>query len=218
MKILNRNRTKRWGLSLLLVTFLCAAARPDLDPKLLTAVNKNDAAGAEFFLERGANPDTKDSNGISVLIHASVRGNLPVVATLLRHRATVDLPGPGGCTPLIWAARNNQVNVVRSLLRAGANINHRDQGGLTALMRAAWNGQTATAKLLLEEGADRYLADNWGHVAAVYALSEDNHAMAALILGTDDLEDLLERREILLQEFAKIPRTPCGEPSKAAAK
>lgn len=86
-----------------------------------------------FLLQRGANPDMRDSRGNTPLLIATQLGWTDGIQTLLARRAGVDVSNSSGETPLIRAVQNRDIASVRLLLAAGANPNKPDNAaGLSA--------------------------------------------------------------------------------------
>lgn len=86
-----------------------------------------------FMLQRGANPDMRDSRGNTALLIATQLGWTDGIQTLLARRAGVDVSNSSGETPLIRAVQNRDIASVRLLLAAGANPNKPDNAaGLSA--------------------------------------------------------------------------------------
>ena len=91
-----------------------------------------------FMLQRGANPDMRDSGGNTALLIATQLGWTDGIQTLLARRAGVDVANGSGETPLIRAVQNRDIASVRLLLAAGANPNKPDNAaGLSAKEYAA---------------------------------------------------------------------------------
>lgn len=91
-----------------------------------------------FMLQRGANPDMRDSSGNTALLIATQLGWTDGIQTLLARRAGVDVANSSGETPLMRAVQNRDIASVRLLLAAGANPNKPDNAaGLSAKEYAA---------------------------------------------------------------------------------
>jgi uncharacterized protein len=90
-----------------------------------------DALWLGFLLQRGANPDTRDSRGNTALLIATNLRWADGVQTLLTRRASPDLANSTGETPLARAVLNNDLATVKLLLAAGANPNRSDNAGFT---------------------------------------------------------------------------------------
>ena len=80
--------------------------------------------------------------------------NLPVLNTLLKQSADVNVPQTDGTTALHWAAYWDDAATVDLLLRAGASVNAANRYGVTPLFVAATNGNAPIIGKLLEAGAN----------------------------------------------------------------
>jgi hypothetical protein len=145
----------------------------------LGIINEGENA-VKILLEKGADPNTRDSDGRNALMVMSMK----YVSVGQRYRwgprsrPQVDLGGvavkfigeallQGGCdvnatdnngsTPLMYAVRYQQPAAVQLLLERGANVNARDKGGMTALDLAKQFTNQEIIKLLqsasLQSGA-----------------------------------------------------------------
>lgn len=107
----------------------------------------------KFLLEKGADPNTRDSDGRNALMVMSMEfrpvtsrgvrrdamlvedGNLVrlIGESLLQAGCDINAVESNGRTPLMYAARYNRPTAVELLLKAGANIRAQDKDGMTAL-------------------------------------------------------------------------------------
>lgn len=98
-------------------------------------------------LEEGANPNTVDQNGASLLWRAASKGNVRLVRLLLSYGADPNLKDLSGKTPLYWPASNGYVSVVRVLVAYGADPNH-SGGEDSAIEWAIANHHIAVVRIL----------------------------------------------------------------------
>ncbi|EWC44545.1 hypothetical protein DRE_06717 [Drechslerella stenobrocha 248] len=124
----------------------------------------------KLLLANGADPDARDSSGVSPLWTAAQKGSAEIVKLLLNLNDAEPLPRPDGATPKVdpnvvtsdgkrtplhQAAQNGCVDVVRILLERGADPDPRDQHGISPLWSAAQGGFEEIVKMLLAtKGAD----------------------------------------------------------------
>lgn len=94
--------------------------RQGLDLNLLEAVKRGAAAAALAFLARGANPDTADAGGGTVLIWAVARGDADVVRVLLGGGADINRADGKGITPLKLAEDKKRTEIAALLRDKGA--------------------------------------------------------------------------------------------------
>lgn len=102
----------------------------------------------------------------SVLIRASMGGNLDIVDALLAAGADPNAQDNNGRTPLIWASLRNHTEVVTTLVKNGAEVDHREERGCTALIEAAFRGHLETVQQLLDFRADIIVRDKDDKVRA----------------------------------------------------
>ena len=98
-----------------------------------------------MLIARGAEIN---KSGWTPLHYAATGGDAEIVATLLKHHASVDARAPNGSTPLMMAAMFGSTEAVKKLLDAGANPGLKNAGGQTALDYAT-NGSRPDAVALL---------------------------------------------------------------------
>ncbi|MEO8127870.1 MAG: ankyrin repeat domain-containing protein [Bryobacteraceae bacterium] len=189
-------KTKFAGYALLLFPLTLSAAKLDqnLDPALVSAVERHDLKQAEALLSRGADPNAKTPEGSSVLAVAALNGDEDTVRMLIRRGANVNAASPTGRTPLLIAASvDGSYKTVKLLLDKGAAVNAKDKtegmplvpvggGGETPLMNAAKNKDSRSLQLLLERGADVNAKDHTGGTALTAAALFGNAPAVKLLL------------------------------------
>ena len=129
------------------------AAPPPTPLPLIAAARAGDRDGVKRLLDGGADPNAKDSTGVTPLIAAADGGNAEVVKVLLEARADPNAKDQAGATPLLRAAGGGHMVVVVALLGAGADPNASNDKGWNALMEAAFHDRTEVVELLLSKGA-----------------------------------------------------------------
>lgn len=97
---------------------------------------------------------TEDKTGPTPLTRACWAGEKEAAATLIDHKASVNLKDGIGGTPLTVSVFGGQPSLVDLLLDKGADPNCRDADGVTPLHHAATTGNAAVAKALLSKKAD----------------------------------------------------------------
>lgn len=131
---------------------------------LWAAVARNDSKEAIRLLEAGFNPDTKDPDGRTALMHAVIDGKDELVQLLIARGSDVNIQDEQGFSALHFAAQDFRATAAMAILQAGARVDLRDKYGNTPLFRAVFNsrGRGEIIKLLLEHGADRNAKNNSG--------------------------------------------------------
>ncbi|KAL8178689.1 UNVERIFIED_CONTAM: Cyclin-dependent kinase 4 inhibitor C [Gekko kuhli] len=104
---------------------------------------------ARRLLEKGADPNLKDSAGFAVLHDAARAGFLDTLQTLLDSQADVNVEDNEGNLPLHLAAQEGHLPVVAFLLEHTASrVEHRNRKGATAYDLATLYKRHAVARLL----------------------------------------------------------------------
>ena len=112
-----------------------------------------------ILLDRGADPNARNSGDVTPLIYAGY--NLEKTSLLIEKGADVNARARNGTTALIVAASvHNNAATVRYLLEKGADLKAARANGVDALQTAAWKGEAEVVRQLLAKGADPHHADN----------------------------------------------------------
>jgi ankyrin repeat protein len=89
-------------------------------------VQRQDSTWVGFLLQKGANPNVADKNGLTPLMLATQLGFADGANWLLDKGAKIDARNRGGETALILAVHGKNLGMVRMLLKAGASPDKRD--------------------------------------------------------------------------------------------
>ena len=156
-----------------------------------------------LLLEKGADIDAQDGNGITPLMGAVQK---PKVAKLLINKgAKLDIQNTNGETALMYAVKGGLLKVVlmipvvgasiestKLLVNKGADVNIQDKWGKTALMHAAggvnaqgnkYGTYTDVLELLLDKGAQLELKDKEGHTALYWAYRYNRTKSGEILLA-----------------------------------
>jgi ankyrin repeat protein len=98
---------------------------------------RRDLVWLRFLLQKGANPNMADKNGVTPLVLASNLGFNDGVEALVDGGARIDVTNSAGETPLIAAVHRRDTALVRLLLSKGANADRTDNSGRSARDYAA---------------------------------------------------------------------------------
>lgn len=112
-----------------------------------------------FLLERGADPNARDSEASQTCLHVAAHFGLADHLALLINSTMADKDSTNkrGQSPLQLACARRNVDCVRILLRSpGINLDQRDVDGNTALSVACQLGDFALVNELLQAGAQIY--------------------------------------------------------------
>jgi ankyrin repeat protein len=108
------------------------------------AADRRDAGWLAYLLNRGANPNIADKNGVTPLMRASQLGFFDGIQALVRKGARVDAANSTGETPLILAVHRRDTAMMRVLLAAGADPDRTDNSGRSARDYAELGGRGST--------------------------------------------------------------------------
>ena len=152
-----------------------AAAYDDL----LRAAEMGDTLGVERLLQRGADPNTADPKGNTLLMIAARNGNRELVWLLVRRKASANKRSEVGDTALMMASLRGDREIARALIEfGGAEVKH---SGWAPIHYAAFEDRAEVIRYLISKGADKdaiapngytalMLAARGGHIEATRAL------------------------------------------------
>ncbi|XP_022218565.2 ankyrin repeat and MYND domain-containing protein 2 [Drosophila obscura] len=123
----------------------------DIQQLLLERIAKNDTSGFAQLLGqlKGGGVNFVDDTGMSLLAHASFKGNKEAVQILLDMGADINLNQHGAdYTPLHFAALSGSTHVCRQLLDAGINPGSINSVSRTASQMAAFVGNHACVETI----------------------------------------------------------------------
>jgi len=175
---------KLWILAFVAVTALpVSAATPIID-----AVKAGDQAGLRAALQKRADVNAAEADGMTALHWAARNNDLAAARALVRAGANVKAASRYGITPLTLAAENGSAAMLDLLLSAGADAKASMPEGQSVLMTAARTGKADAIKVLAAHGADVNAHENFMGESALTWAAAENHADAvrALVeLGAD---------------------------------
>ena len=131
---------------------------------LHAVVQRRDLTWVRFLLQRGANPNIADKNGVYPLQIAAQLGFIEGVERLIEGGAEVDVSDVTGETPLISAVHRRDVKMVEVLVVNGASPDRADNSGRTARDYAKLLGDRAGVLESIEkaESAGEEEAESYG--------------------------------------------------------
>lgn len=189
------------------LSFLAApAAAQDYKAELLDAARLGDYHRVNYAASVAA-VDTRDSEGRTALLLASMEGHARIVVLLLEKGASPNVTDAEGKSALRHALHEHP-EVAKALLEGGADANQRDGDGRTLLMAAVLSGDTDAARLLIEAGADPAIPNSEG--LSPLTIAEE--------VGASEIADLLREagaQESLEEQLAEAIRQ--GDVAKVSA-
>gem|GEM_PF-6090454 len=122
---------------------------------LATASRRNDLNGAKKALAKHANPNSRDYEHMTPLIHAVRRNNLEMANLLLSAGADPNMEwADTRRPPLVFASSEGNVGICKALLDAGANPNGSNMKPGEPLSSAIILKHYGVCRLLLDAGAN----------------------------------------------------------------
>ena len=159
-----------------------AAPQPEPEPVPLCF----DPQVAKLLLDKGADPNSPDERGRTLLMIAAQDGWQDVAGELIAKGANLNARDKTSreLTALDYAIGNGRLGLVKLLLDKGANPNSSDESGRTPLMIAAQNGWQDTTEQLIAKGADVNAKDKARHPQTVvdYAVLSGQQNLVKLLL------------------------------------
>jgi len=148
---------------------------------LAAAALEDQVESVKVLLSYGADPNTRDNEGMSPLLTAT---DLGIAEALLKHGAKVDTRDPEtGSTAFLLAFLRADVPLWRLLVRFKANVNVADRSGQHALNTAIDSGDFESASFLLDHGANSRLCDSEGTPPLVTACRMARLDLVRLLLA-----------------------------------
>ena len=174
-------RATVYAAALLLSTVALGAATAEAP--LANAMEKMDRAAVRTLLQKHADVNAPQVDGMTALHWAAYQDDLESVELLLRAGANVKVASRYGITPLTLAITNGDSAMVEMLLKGGADPNTTLPGRETALMTAARVGKLASVKALIARGAAIDAKDEkHGQTALMWAAAEGHAPVVEMLI------------------------------------
>ncbi len=131
---------------------------------LHAVVQRRDLTWMRFLLQRGANPNIADKNGVYPIQIAAQLGFIEGVERLIKGGAQLDVSNATGETPLISAVHRRDLKMIEMLVANGASADRADNSGRNARDYAALMGARSGVldAIAKGEGGDEDEAETYG--------------------------------------------------------
>jgi len=178
----------RYTLQLSVVAVFCCAStvvQAAAYDDLLRATEMGDTSAVERLLERGADPNTTDAKGNTLLMIAARSGNRELVWSLIRRKASATKRSQVGDTALMMASLRGDREIARMLIEfGGAQVKH---SGWAPIHYAAFEDRAEMIRYLIAKGADKDAVAPNGYTALMLA-ARGGHLAAARALLYEDVD------------------------------
>jgi ankyrin repeat protein len=149
-----------------------------MSSELLKATLAGDLEKVGALLASGADCNSSNEEGATLLILAAGAGHYDLVEMLIKAGATIDATDARGWTALMKALFNYELNrgfpdIVAALIQAGADVEHQVAYGTRPLMIAAGYGEASVVEVLLAAGVEVGAVNEGGRNAKTMAETKD---------------------------------------------
>lgn len=159
---------------------------------IILAVKKGEVNTVQLLLQQGADPNTKDDRGNTLLMLSVTMEYQDIFELLLSKGADTTLTDAGGRTPLLLALFLDKFDFVKYFLSKGyiKGINIKDGTGKSPLMIAVAKGYGDIVNQLIELGANIKDADNEGVTPLMYAVKLNHTEIADMLLQRETINNV----------------------------
>ncbi len=164
--------------SLVLAATVWAAPSGD---DMVAAAKGGDADAIQAGLAEGFDPNYKDRQGNSLLVHAAANSNANVVATLLKGGANPLGRNKVGDDALNYGAIKGNLSIVQQMLEAGVPVNRKQ--GWQPLSYAVYGKNLEVFDYLMAKGADVNANNPSQASALMIAAQQGQEAMVDRLLA-----------------------------------
>ena len=112
-----------------------------------------DIEGMRNIIDKGADVNTKNKDGITPLHFAAFSGSIDASKILMDAGANINAKGNNLATPIFFAISSHSVDIVKILIEGGAAVNHKMKRGVTPLDVAKYWRSYDIIKILEDAGA-----------------------------------------------------------------
>lgn len=143
---------------------------------LYWAARRGDVQAVSLLLGAGADQDSKNKRGASILTAAIMSGNTECIWKILQSGCDITYQQKDGYTPLHHCCRYDvNINIIKAILDRGADRNAQTSLGHTPLMIATFNRRTAMAEFLIDSHVELNMQGKNGGCALHFAVMSGDH-------------------------------------------
>lgn len=117
---------------------------------ILKLVGRNDLNGVKMAIDKGADVNTRDGKGRSLLLLATIDKQVEMATLLTEKGADVNLQDDIHDSPFLYAGATGQTQLVKLFLAHGARFDIFNRYNGTALIPACERGHVETVKVLVD--------------------------------------------------------------------
>ena len=149
---------------------------------LLLGARRGHANVVQVLVQRGADMDVPNAQGLTALHFATHRGYKTVVQELLAYGSRVKARDDHDDIPLHFASAEGHIEIMQMLLKKKSPVNAQTNLGNTPLHLASLKGRTEAVKLLMQHKAE-LLENTDGHTPLKVAQDNGHHDIVDLLSG-----------------------------------
>jgi ankyrin repeat protein len=191
------------SLGLLLVTAYAAAVHAESPKALFEALRQGDITKVKVAINDGADVNSRDDYGNTLLMQAAIYANPSDLDFLLAHGAEVNAANKNGHTALMRAMPD--LAKIELLIEHGANVKAATVDGTTPLMMAARIESAGdVVRYLIKKGADLSSIDRSGADAVMIAATEGASRNLRILLDAGMSGSSQRKNGAVPQQFSSI--------------
>ncbi len=178
---------------------------------MLEKVADRDFSGVETYIKNGSNINAKNRDGMTIMMYASVYGNIDVLKYLIANKADINLEDNNGRTALMWSAKSTHTDLefvkylldngadlkgmtiiewasvgllekVKESTGNGADINQKNVNGWTPLIASIFRDHLDIIKFLVKIDVDLNIEENRGLTGLMIASERGNLEIVKILV------------------------------------